>query len=182
MKARRPPLALLGFVLAVLLWSGMAPKDRFTWWLEVAPVLIALPVMIFTARRFPLTPLLYVAIAAHMTILMVGGHYTYADMPLFNWLRDEFGLARNHYDRVGHLAQGFVPALVAREILLRKTPLRPGAWLFVLVTCVGLAVSAAYELIEWGGGRGQRRRSGRISRHPGRSLGYAEGHGPGAPG
>ena len=147
---RRLPLLLLLLVLAVLSWSAIQPKDRFTWWLEVAPVLIALPLMIATARRFPLTPLLYVAIAVHMIILMVGGHYTYAEMPLFNWLRDEFGLARNHYDRVGHLAQGFVPALVAREILLRKTPLKPGAWLFVLVTCVCLAVSAAYELIEWG--------------------------------
>ena len=148
--ARRLPLLLLLLVLAMLLWSAIQPKDRFTWWLEVAPVLIALPLMIATARRFPLTPLLYAAVAAHMIILMVGGHYTYAEMPLFNWLRDAFGLARNHYDRVGHLAQGFVPALAAREILLRKTPLKPGAWLFVLVTCVCLAVSAAYELIEWG--------------------------------
>ncbi len=148
--ARRLPLLLLLLVLAMLLWSAIQPKDRFTWWLEVAPVLIALPLMIATARRFPLTPLLYAAVAAHMIILMVGGHYTYAEMPLFNWLRDAFGLARNHYDRVGHLAQGFVPALAAREILLRKTPLKPGAWLFVLVTCVCLAISAAYELIEWG--------------------------------
>ena len=148
--ARRLPLVLLLLVLAMLLWSAIQPKDRFTWWLEVAPVLIALPLMIATARRFPLTPLLYAAVAVHMIILMVGGHYTYAEMPLFNWLRDAFGLARNHYDRVGHLAQGFVPALAAREILLRKTPLKPGAWLFVLVTCVCLAISAAYELIEWG--------------------------------
>ena len=146
---RRLPRLLLLLVLVVLLWSAIQPKDRFTWWLEVSPVLIALPLMIATARRFPLTPLLYVAVAVHMIILMVGGHYTYADMPLFNWLRDAFGLARNHYDRVGHLAQGFVPALAAREILLRKTSLKP-AWLFVLVTCVCLAVSAAYELIEWG--------------------------------
>lgn len=147
---RRLPLLLLAGVLAALLWSAVQPKDRFTWWLEVAPVLIALPLMIASARRFPLTPLLYVAIAVHMIILMVGGHYTYAEMPLFNWLRDEFGLARNHYDRLGHLAQGFVPALATREILLRKIPLKPGAWLFVLVTCVCLAISAAYELIEWG--------------------------------
>lgn len=150
MNARRLPLALLAVVLAVLLWSAVGPKDRFTWWLEVAPVLIALPIMVATAQRFPLTPLLYIAVAAHMIILMVGGHYTYADMPLFNWLRDELHLARNHYDRLGHLAQGFVPALAAREILLRKTPLKPGGWLFVLVTCVCLAISAAYELIEWG--------------------------------
>ena len=149
-KAARLPLALLAGVLAILLWSAVQPRDRFTWWLEVSPVLVVLPLLIATGRRFPLTPLLYVAIAVHMTILMVGGHYTYAEMPLFNWLRDELHLARNHYDRVGHLAQGFVPALAAREILLRKTPLRQGSWLFVLVVCVCLAVSAAYELIEWG--------------------------------
>ncbi len=149
-KATRLPLVLLAVVLAILLWSAVQPKDRFTWWLEVSPVLVVLPLLIVTGRRFPLTPLLYVAIAVHMAILMVGGHYTYAEMPLFNWLRDELHLARNHYDRVGHLAQGFVPALAAREILLRRTPLRPGGWLFILVVCVCLAVSAAYELIEWG--------------------------------
>ena len=149
-KATRLPLVLLAVVLAILLWSAVQPRDRFTWWLEVSPVLVVLPLLIVTGRRFPLTPLLYVAIAVHMAILMVGGHYTYAEMPLFNWLRDELHLARNHYDRVGHLAQGFVPALAAREILLRKTPLRQGSWLFVLVVCVCLAVSAAYELIEWG--------------------------------
>ena len=149
-KATRLPLVLLAVVLAILLWSAVQPRDRFTWWLEVSPVLVVLPLLIVTGRRFPLTPLLYVAIAVHMAILMVGGHYTYAEMPLFNWLRDELHLARNHYDRVGHLAQGFVPALAAREILLRKTPLRPGGWLFILVVCVCLAVSAAYELIEWG--------------------------------
>ena len=149
-KATRLPLVLLAGVLAILLWSAVQPRDRFTWWLEVSPVLVVLPLLIVTGRRFPLTPVLYVAIAVHMAILMVGGHYTYAEMPLFNWLRDELHLARNHYDRVGHLAQGFVPALAAREILLRKTPLRPGGWLFILVVCVCLAVSAAYELIEWG--------------------------------
>lgn len=149
-KATRLPLVLLAVVLAILLWSAVQPRDRFTWWLEVSPVLVVLPLLIVTGRRFPLTPLLYVAIAVHMAILMVGGHYTYAEMPLFNWLRDELHLARNHYDRVGHLAQGFVPALAAREILLRRTPLRPGGWLFILVVCVCLAVSAAYELIEWG--------------------------------
>ena len=149
-KGRWLPLVLLAGVLAILLWSAVQPRDRFTWWLEVSPVLVVLPLLIVTGRRFPLTPVLYVAIAVHMAILMVGGHYTYAEMPLFNWLRDELHLARNHYDRVGHLAQGFVPALAAREILLRKTPLRQGGWLFVLVVCVCLAVSAAYELIEWG--------------------------------
>ncbi len=144
----RLPFILLAVVLAVLIWSGVHPRDRFTWWLEVAPVLIALPLLIVTRKSFPFTPLVYALIAAHMAILTIGGHYTYAEMPLFNWLRDEFHLARNHYDRLGHLAQGFVPALVAREILLRKTPLKSGGWLFVLVVCVCLAISASYEMIE----------------------------------
>jgi len=146
---RRLPRFLLFGVVAVLLWSGIAPKDRFTWFLEVAPVLIALPLLLLTRARFPLTPLAYVAIALHAVILMVGGHYTYAEMPLFNWLRDSFDLARNHYDRVGHIAQGFFPALVAREILIRRSPLKPGAWLFFLTTCFCLAFSAFYEMIEW---------------------------------
>jgi putative membrane protein len=140
---------LLAGVLGVLAWSGYAPKDRFTWFLEVAPVLIALPLLLATRARFPLTPLVYALIAAHAVILMVGGHYTYAEMPLFNWLRDTYDLARNHYDRVGHVTQGFVPAIVAREVLMRLSPLRPGAWLFFLVTCFCLAFSAFYELIEW---------------------------------
>jgi putative membrane protein len=139
---------LLG-VLAVLAWSGIAPKDRFTWFLEVAPVLIAVPILVATRARFPLTPLAYALIAVHASILMIGGHYTYAEMPLFNWLRDTFDLARNHYDRVGHLAQGFIPAIVAREVLIRLSPLKPGGWLFFLVTCFCLAFSAFYELIEW---------------------------------
>jgi putative membrane protein len=107
------------------------------------------PLLVATYRRFPLTPLAYVLIWLHAVILMVGGHYTYAEVPLFDWIRDAFGLARNHYDRVGHLAQGFVPAILAREVLLRTSPLRPGRWLFFLVCCVCLAISALYELIEW---------------------------------
>ncbi|MBK6741734.1 MAG: DUF2238 domain-containing protein [Hydrogenophilales bacterium] len=146
---KRLPGLLLAGVFAVLLWSGIAPKDRFTWFLEVALVLIVLPILLFSRARFPLTVLAYLAIALHAVILMVGGHYTYAEMPLFNWLRDSFDLARNHYDRVGHVAQGFFPAIVAREILIRRSPLRPGAWLFFLVTCFCLAFSAFYEMIEW---------------------------------
>ena len=141
---------LLFATLGVLAWSGIDPHDYFTWLLEVIPVLIALPLLIATRRAFPLTPLVYVLIALHCTILMVGGHYTYAEVPLFNWLRDTFDLARNHYDRVGHFAQGLVPALVTREILLRRTPLQRGKMLFFLVVCVCLAISASYELIEWG--------------------------------
>jgi putative membrane protein len=142
-------LILLMGVAGVFLWSGWAPKDRMTWVLEVFPVLVAVPLLIATRRRFPLTMLAYALIAVHAIILMIGGRYTYAEVPLFNWIRDAFHLARNHYDRLGHFAQGFVPAIVAREVLLRRTPLRRGGWLFFLVTCVCLAISAVYELIEW---------------------------------
>ena len=134
---------------AVLLWSGIAPHDRITWWLEVSPVLLGAPLLLATARRFPLTPLLYGLLFAHAVILMVGGHYTYARVPFGFWMQDVFDFARNHYDRIGHLAQGFVPAILAREILLRRTPLVPGGWLFLLVVSVCLAFSAFYEMLEW---------------------------------
>lgn len=140
---------LLVPLAAVFMWSVIAPHDLFTWFLEVLPILIVLPMLALTYRRFPLSRLVYVLIAAHAVILMVGGHYTYAEMPLFNWLRDEFHLARNYYDRLGHVAQGFVPAIVVREILLRTSPLQRGKWLFFLVTCVCLAGSACYEFFEW---------------------------------
>lgn len=143
------PVLLLGLILGVLAWSGIHPKDRLTWFLEVAPVLIVVPLLVFTARRFPLTPLAYGLIAVHAVILMVGGHYTYAEVPLFDSIRDALGQARNHYDRVAHFAQGFVPALLAREILIRRSPLVAGKWLWFLVACVCLAISACYEFIEW---------------------------------
>lgn len=142
-------VSLLWIVLLVLAWSGIQPKDYFTWLLEVMPVLIVLPLLLATRSRFPLTPLSYTLIAIHAIILMIGGHYTYAEVPWFNWLRDTFELSRNHYDRIGHLAQGFVPAIIAREILLRTTALRPGKMLFFLVVCVCMAISASYEIIEW---------------------------------
>ncbi|MBL8310600.1 MAG: DUF2238 domain-containing protein [Burkholderiales bacterium] len=142
--------ACLVTTLAVLAWSGVAPKDRATWAMEVAPVFIALPLVLVTWRRFPLTTLLLVVITVHGIVLMVGGKYTYAEMPLFNWLRDTFHLSRNHYDRVGHFMQGFAPALVARELLLRTSPLRPGKWLFTVIVLACLGISAIYELIEWG--------------------------------
>ncbi len=142
-------LALLALVLGVLAWSGIAPHDRFTWFLEVAPVLVGLPIVLLTARRFPLTPLAYTLLALHACILMVGGKYTYAEVPLGFWVRDAMGWTRNHYDRLGHLAQGFIPAIVAREVMLRTSPLRPGKWLFFLVLCFALALSATYELVEW---------------------------------
>jgi putative membrane protein len=150
----RPPPALLRTalllaVLAVLVWSGVGPRDRGTWVMEVAPVLLVLPVLAATARRFPLTPALYVLVAVHAAVLCVGGHWTYAEVPAGFWVKDALGLARNPYDRLGHFLQGFVPALVAREVLLRTSPLRPGRWLAVLVTSVALAISAAYELVEW---------------------------------
>ena len=150
MNRDRVLAALLGLVLVVFVWSGWTPKDRLTWFLEVFPVIGAVPLLLATRRRLPLTTLAYVLVAIHACILMVGGRYTYAEVPVGNWIRDALHLARNHYDRLGHMAQGFVPAILAREILLRKTELRRGGWLFFLVTSVCLAISAVYELIEWG--------------------------------
>jgi len=148
--ATRTPALLLGAVLVLLTLSGIAPQtDRLTWVLETFPVMVGAVVLLATWPRFPLTPLLCSLIAIHAVILIVGGYYSYSEVPLFNWLRDLFGWSRNHYDRVGHVAQGFVPAIIAREILIRRSPLRPGPWLFFLVTCVCLAFSAFYELIEW---------------------------------
>ena len=141
--------ALLVVGAALLVWSGITPADRTTWILEVFPIFIAVPLLLATARRFPLTPLAYRLIFVHALILMLGGHYTYAQVPLGFWMQRVFGFSRNHYDRIGHLAQGFVPAIIAREILIRRSPLRPGKWLFVIVLCVCLAISACYEFIEW---------------------------------
>ena len=134
---------------AVLLWSAINPADYFTWFLEVLPAIIGLLVLLATRKSFPLTPLVYVLILVHCVILMVGGHYTYAEVPLFDWIRDSFGLARNNYDKVGHFAQGFIPAMVAREILVRKKVVRVRGWLAFLVVCFCLAFSAFYELVEW---------------------------------
>ena len=142
-------LGLLAVGLAALIVSGIGPHDRFTWFLEVVPIFIGVPILLATRRRFPLTPLLYILIFIHALILMLGGHYTYAEVPLGFWIRDLLDLGRNHYDRLGHFAQGFVPAILAREILLRRTPLRQGGWLFFLVASVCLAFSAFYEFTEW---------------------------------
>src|SRR2546427_4546012 len=143
------PSMLLVIVGLALLASGIAPYDRTTWWLEIFPLLIGAPLLLLTASRFPLTPLTYTLLAVHALILIVGGHYTYARVPLGFWVQDLLGLARNDYDRLGHFAQGFVPAILVREILLRTSPLRPGRWLFVLVTAMCLAFSACYEFFEW---------------------------------
>jgi putative membrane protein len=142
-------IALLGIGAALLAWSGIEPADRTTWILEVFPIFIAAPLLLGTARRFPLTPLAYRLIFVHALILMLGGHYTYAQVPIGFWMQRVFGFTRNHYDRLGHFAQGFVPAIIAREILIRRSPLRPGKWLFCIVLSVCLAISACYELIEW---------------------------------
>lgn len=145
----RLPFFLLIALIPVFIWSGAAPKDRLTWVLEVLPVIIGFFILLFTFHRFRLTPLAYILIWVHAVILLVGGHYTYAEVPLFDWIRDSFGLSRNHYDRLGHLAQGFVPAIITREVLLRKSPLERGGWLFFLTVSVCLSISAFYELIEW---------------------------------
>jgi len=141
-------------LLALLAWSGWRPYDAGVWAMEVAPVFVALPILWATHRRFPLTPLLYALIFAHACVLMLGGHYSYARVPLGEWLREACAFERNHYDRIGHLMQGIVPAMAARELLLRHTGLSRddsrGGWLFTLVTAVALAISAIYELIEWG--------------------------------
>jgi putative membrane protein len=140
-------LALLCLLLLIL--SGLSPYDHRIWLMEVAPVLIALPLLVATHHRFPLTPLVCWLIFLHAQVLMLGGHYTYARVPLGFWVQDWLDLSRNHYDRLGHLMQGFAPAIVVREILLRRSPLQPGKWLFFLTTSVCLAISALYELIEW---------------------------------
>ncbi|MET7013576.1 DUF2238 domain-containing protein [Uliginosibacterium flavum] len=151
MPRRSPtlPLILLLAVLAALLWSGIAPFDRVTWVMEVLPAAIVLVVLGATYKRFPLTDLLYVLIALHALVLILGGAYTYARVPLGFWLQDLFELARNPYDRLGHLMQGFVPALAAREVLLRGGYIKGRRMAAFLCICVAMAVSAVYELIEW---------------------------------
>ena len=149
MTRRTELIALLVVGAALLAWSGINPVDRTTWILEVAPIFIAVPLLVATARRFPLTPLAYRLIFVHALILMLGGHYTYAQVPIGFWMQSLFGFTRNHYDRIGHFAQGFVPAIIAREILIRRSPLKRGKWLFFIVLSVCLAISACYEFIEW---------------------------------
>jgi putative membrane protein len=148
-RIRPTHFVLLILVLLILTWSAWRPADRLTWWLEVFPALVGLIVLAATYRRFPLTTLCYVAIVLHMSILFVGGHYTYACVPLFDWLRPLLGLHRNNFDRIGHFAQGFVPALIARELFIRLRILNRQRWQPFLIVCICLAISAAYELIEW---------------------------------
>ncbi len=142
-------VVLLSVVVLALVASGLRPYDRLTWFLEVLPVLIAAPLLIATHRSFPLTPLVCWLIAIHSLILILGGHYTYARVPLGFWIQDWFDFTRNHYDRLGHLMQGFGPAIIARELLIRTSPLAPGKWLFTIVLFTVLGISATYEFIEW---------------------------------
>lgn len=142
-------LIWITFFLSVLIWSAIEPADRLTWWMEVIPALLGFVILWLTRKRFPLTRLVYVLILIHCVILMVGGHYTYAEVPVGDWLRDLTGGDRNNYDKLGHLAQGFVPVMIAREIMIRNRVVAVRGWLTFLLLCVVLAVSAFYELIEW---------------------------------
>ncbi|HZS52467.1 MAG TPA: DUF2238 domain-containing protein [Bryobacterales bacterium] len=148
---RAQPLhaALLAGLLGVFVWSGIHPHDYFTWLLEVGPAVIGIGILAATYSRFRFTTLVYVLVCVHAVILMIGGHYTYAEVPLGYWMERAFHMTRNNYDKIGHFAQGFAPALVAREVLLRTSPLRRGGWLFFIVVSICLAISAAYELLEW---------------------------------
>ena len=146
----RVEILLLAVVLGALAVSGIAPADRLTWLMEVLPVMLVVPLLLAPRRSCPLTRLLYVLIALHALVLILGGAYTYARVPAGFWLQDLFGFARNPYDRIGHFFQGFVPAIAAREILLRRQVVRGRGWLVFIVCCICLAISALYELIEWG--------------------------------
>jgi putative membrane protein len=145
----RPNLALLVTVAAVIFWSGWRPYDRFTWWLEVSPGLAGIAILLATYRQFRFTTFCYALIALHICVLCVGGHYTYARVPFFDWLRPIFAWQRNHYDRLGHLMQGLVPAIIAREVLIRLDIVNRRKWIPFLVISICLGISAFYELIEW---------------------------------
>ncbi|MGB5555268.1 MAG: DUF2238 domain-containing protein [Flavobacteriaceae bacterium] len=141
---------LLLVFIAVLVWSAIGPKDYFTWFLEVLPAMIGVLVLVFTYRKFKFTDLVYGLILLHGVILMVGGHYTYAEVPFFDWIKEVFDMTRNNYDKVGHLAQGFVPAMIARELMIRKQVVHKRSWLNFIIVCICMAISVAYEFIEWG--------------------------------
>ena len=140
---------LLTLFFAVFIWSLIHPHDYFTWILEVFPAIIGIVLILAVRRRFPLTPLVLTLLTLHAIILMVGGHYTYAEVPLGFWMKEAFHFTRNHYDRLGHFAQGFVPAMAAREILIRRNVVRGRGWLYFVIVAICLAISAAYELLEW---------------------------------
>jgi putative membrane protein len=148
-ETRRLHLLLLLMVAVVIGWSAWRPFDRLTWWLEVSPGLAAIVLLVATYRRFRLTTFCYTLIGLHICVLCVGGHYTYAQVPLFDWLRPVLGWQRNHYDRLGHFMQGLVPAIAAREVIIRLDVVRRKKWIPFLVVSICLAVSACYELVEW---------------------------------
>ena len=149
MKINRYHIFLWILYSAALTWSAIQPKEYFTWILEVFPSLIAFMVLVVSYKRFPLTDLAYTLILIHSCILFVGGHYTYAEVPLFDWIRDTFNQSRNNYDKVGHFAQGFIPAIIVREIFIRKNVVPSRSWMNFLIVAVCLAMSAVYEFIEW---------------------------------
>ena len=142
-------IAWIGIFLAVLIWSGIGPKDFVTWCLEVAPAVIGGVILWFTRERFPLTTLVYVLILVHCIILMIGGHYTYAEVPLGEWVRELVDGSRNNYDKLGHFVQGFIPAMIARELMIRLEVFNSSRWRDFFIVCFCLAFSAFYELIEW---------------------------------
>lgn len=147
--SRQTHAGLLIATAAFFVWSALDPRDRLTWFMEVFPALIAIPALMWVYPRYRFTTLVYVLIAIHTVILFIGGHYTYAEVPLFNWLKSAYRLDRNYYDRLGHFAQGFVPAAIAREVLIRWTKVRRGPMLIFLVLCVAMAISAWYEILEF---------------------------------
>ena len=140
---------LLFLLFVLLIWSGIYPMEYFTWFLEILPAVLGILILALTFKKFRFTNLIYILIFLHCAILIVGGHYTYAEVPLFDWVRDVFNQSRNNYDKLGHFAQGFVPAMIARELLIRKEVVLKRSWLAFIVVCIALAISAAYELIEW---------------------------------
>ncbi|MFD2915225.1 DUF2238 domain-containing protein [Psychroserpens luteus] len=140
---------LLGLIVLLLIWSAIDPFEYFTWFLEVSPAVIGVLVLIFTFKKFRFTNFVYVLIFFHCAILIIGGHYTYAEVPLFDWLQETFNHTRNNYDKVGHFAQGFVPAMIARELLIRKKVVNSKSWLNFIVVCIAMAISVTYEFIEW---------------------------------
>lgn len=148
-NSRRWLATLLVSFVAILIWSGYAPADRFIWILEASPAAIYAAVLLALYPRVRLTMLVYGLIWLHAAVLLVGAHWTYAEVPIFDWLQDEYGLARNYYDRVGHVFQGLVPAMIAREVFIRADVVRGPVWLYSMVCCVVLAISAFYELAEW---------------------------------
>ncbi|HOP29981.1 MAG TPA: DUF2238 domain-containing protein [Spirochaetota bacterium] len=149
MNEKTTRIIQLTIFTAVMIWSLINPYDIPTWFMEALPALAALAVLVYTYKKFRLADITYWFILIHCIILFVGAHYTYARVPLFDWIKDAFELSRNNYDKLGHLAQGFIPAMVIREVLIRTSPLRPGKWLFFIVSSIALAISAFYELIEW---------------------------------